>query len=227
MSAITKLPHTPAAVARAVGDALATADQAVRKAIVAGQMLAEIRAALPHGTWLPWLRQHCPALSDDRAERWIKASANAMLGYGIAAREIDIPVTRLLTAPAAELTKAQALVQTDFFAWLDGKTIKDCLSGVVVEGDEPHRITRAVNGATHGGAGGDRKDFPAFIGKALATVGSHLRHDLTPAQRAAVGAAFDRASAAWPRWLCEILAEATRRECKLSDAQRAARTEAA
>ena len=77
-------------------------------------------------------------------------------------------------------------------AWLDftaDKTIKQCLDGVCVEGDDAHRVDRAVNGKTKGGAGQtDRKDFPLFIAVKLKDIAAHLNHfkSMTPGQQAEV-----------------------------------------
>jgi hypothetical protein len=223
------LPHTPAAIQAAVADALAMADQAVKKAVIAGRMLAEQKAAVGHGQWLTWLTNYCPSITERRAQRWIEASERALGSFGLSNYPIEATATQLLTMPADALSPADAAVQLEFFRWLDGKTIKDCMSGVVVEGDEPHRITRANNGLKHGGSKGeDRKDFPTFIAASLRTIGTHLGHKHTPAQRTAIGASFDAAARSWPRWLVELMAEVAKREAKLSDAQRAARgTEAA
>ena len=52
-----------------------------------------------------------------------------------------------------------------FFSWFEftsNKTIKACLGGVFVDGEDSVRADRAINGATMGGSGGDRKDYPAF-----------------------------------------------------------------
>ena len=47
----------------------------VRHAIAAGELLIEARKQVPHGQWLPWLRDHC-AISERMAQRHIRLARN-------------------------------------------------------------------------------------------------------------------------------------------------------
>ena len=92
---------------------------------------------------------------------------------------IDIeatPISEILSRPVEELTEAAREWRQAWFDFTADKTIKQCLEGVIVEGDEGHRVDRAINGKLHGGAGGDRKDFPLFVARKFRDVGTHLSH---------------------------------------------------
>jgi hypothetical protein len=218
------VPHKLSEVRSAVLEALSLASAAVGKALAAGQMLAEVKAGLPHGQWLPWLARHLPELSEDTAERWIKAVTNAAVGAGIQTATLSLPFSQVLALAPADLPLEEREAQQLFLDFTANKTLKECMAGVIVEGDEPHRITRAANGKRLGGSNGeDRKDWPEFIGRKLEHITSHLGHQMTPGQAHAIGAKFDAALRQWPRWLNELLADYARRENKLSDAQRAGR----
>src|SRR6266545_3779811 len=73
----------------------------------------------------------------------LTAAINVVTQSGIT---IDISVTRLLSAPDADLSEPNLVARQTLFGFMDNKTIKECISGVVLDGDEPHRITRAANG---------------------------------------------------------------------------------
>lgn len=218
------IPYKPSVIRAAVQDALACAESAVMKAIHAGQMLIEIKASLERGQWLTWLTANCPELSEDRAQRWMLAATKTALSAGIQTNSFSLPWSQVLALPAAELPEAERKAQQLFLDFTQNKTLKDCMAGVMVEGDEPHRITRAANGKLLGGSHGeDRKDWPKFVGEKLSDVTSHLGHKLSAAQRTAVGASFDAAMRRWPRWLVELVGEYARREMKLSEEDRAGR----
>jgi hypothetical protein len=55
-NSLTDLAARIKAEHEAVGDAL---KNSVRHAIAAGELLIEAKAQLKHGTWLPWLKDHC------------------------------------------------------------------------------------------------------------------------------------------------------------------------
>jgi hypothetical protein len=53
---------------KACAEALQTA---LQHAVAAGKMLIEAKAQLPHGQWLPWLRDQC-SLSERKAQRYMR-----------------------------------------------------------------------------------------------------------------------------------------------------------
>jgi hypothetical protein len=51
--------------------------EVIRHAIEAGRRLAEAKALLPHGQWLPWLRANVPGISARTAQRYLAAAHHA------------------------------------------------------------------------------------------------------------------------------------------------------
>jgi len=144
-----------------------------------------------------------------------------------------ISISEMLTRSPDELpAPARAWRQ----AWLDlteRKSIKDCLGGVLVDGDEDHRIVRAINGATKGGKGGDRKDFALHAAMKLRHLGTHLSHweSTTETQRTEIKTLITAAIlgdeaklrgrhvetitfSAWPAEVCRTVQEAIRERLK-------------
>jgi hypothetical protein len=56
--------------------ALRSARTAIEHAIECGQLLLEARASVPHGGWLPWLRENTK-VSERTAQRWMRFAENA------------------------------------------------------------------------------------------------------------------------------------------------------
>jgi hypothetical protein len=56
-------------------DVMSIGRDVVRKAIEAGSALIEAKRQLPHGKWLPWLKENCE-LSDKTAQDYMKVAAN-------------------------------------------------------------------------------------------------------------------------------------------------------
>lgn len=48
-------------------------EEGIRSAIIAGRALIEAKALVPHGRWLPWIKQHC-TFSVGSAELYMKAA---------------------------------------------------------------------------------------------------------------------------------------------------------
>jgi hypothetical protein len=65
-----RLPILAAEIQAAHAAALAAARTSVEKAVEAGKLLIEAKAALPHGQWLPWLRDI--GLSPRTAQRYMQ-----------------------------------------------------------------------------------------------------------------------------------------------------------
>jgi hypothetical protein len=47
--------------------------------ILQGQALIAAKAHLKHGDWLPWLKAHCPKVSERNARRYMSRATNATL----------------------------------------------------------------------------------------------------------------------------------------------------
>ena len=53
------------------------ANETLCEVLLQGQDLLKVKASLPHGSWLTWLRAHCPKLSERRAQRYMALAAKA------------------------------------------------------------------------------------------------------------------------------------------------------
>lgn len=203
--------------AREVYDALLKQEAtAVNTALYFGAILCEIKEQVGHGEFIVARKEQFPDLSDDRAERWMKAAANVIAQVKLPT--LDVPVSRLLSASAEDLPDDAARdAQQLLFEFTKDKTIKECLAAVVVDGDEPHRITRAANGKKHGGTKGeDRKNWPQFIGEKLTDIAAHLKSwkSFTPVQVEATHAKFDGWIAKAPTALLTHLKQRINEELK-------------
>jgi len=218
-------------VISAVNDAYHAVDSATQKCLIAGQLLNEMKEHLGHEKFMPWVEKTFPEVTHNCCNRWMRGMSNVL--KALPAPPIDIEVSVVLTTPKEQLAPAQQKYKQAFLNLTDGRTLKECTSGVFVEGDEPHRIDRAINGKTKGGAGGDRKDFPRFVARHLGAITSMLvvkkkgaapkARQLAADQRANIGGSFAAALKQWPRPILEVIKEAAAQELKLSDEQRAAR----
>lgn len=178
------------------------AEQTVLRAVRIGHLLIEIKPALGHGNFQEWIEKEFPRLPYRTAARWMQAAERTIAASGIEPHLLTAPISELLAAEApagasAETLEARQLI----FDFMRDKTIKDCLAAVVVDGDEPHRITRAANGRKHGGhKGEDRKDWPKYIGVHLKDILQHLKSwkNYTPTQVKDTFARFDTALAQMP-----------------------------
>jgi hypothetical protein len=65
-----RLPILADEIRRAHADARAAAAWSIAKAKEAGALLIEAKKLVPHGGWLPWLKEHC-ALSERSAQRYM------------------------------------------------------------------------------------------------------------------------------------------------------------
>lgn len=209
----TKPTATIIRVKAAISEALNAATKAVGKALIAGHALIELKAEVGHSQFEAAVKQHFPEISERTARRWMEVAERSMQATGVV---IDIPVTKLLTAPTEELPEKAREARQLYLDFTEGKTLKE-LREVVVDGEDPHRITRAHNGRTKGGTKGeDRKDWPTFIGQKLSDVTAHLKHwqSFTPAQTAAAVAKADSAIGQWPTPWLQHLKERITKELK-------------
>jgi hypothetical protein len=94
MTRSNRLPALAAEIRRAHADVQEAAKTAAQRAIDAGHALIEAKDLLPHGGWLPWLREHC-ALAERTAQLYMKIARSGLesaivadLGLQAAARAI-------------------------------------------------------------------------------------------------------------------------------------------
>ena len=189
MKQIGKAPPLQAAIAliRAEVDLVQDmAEQTVARAIRVGHLLIETKPLLGHGNFQEWIEEEFPRLPYRTAARWMQAAERMLAATGIQPHLLCAPMSELLAPDAPAGANAESLeARQMIFDFMRDKTIKDCLAAVVVDGDEPHRITRAANGRKLGGSRGeDRKDWPKYIGIHLKDITAHLKSykSFTPAQ---------------------------------------------
>jgi len=75
--ALFKLQTLAAKIRTEYAKANASAMDAVEHAVAAGRLLAEAKATVAHGKWLPWLKANCPEISERRAQAYIQVSKRA------------------------------------------------------------------------------------------------------------------------------------------------------
>ncbi len=209
-----KLSNVFAPIRKAAREANEQARNAVGKAIYCGQLLNEIKDAIDHGDFLDAVEQNVPEISRVTAWRWMSAARNVIeakrgdlkeLGFDGSAANVALSTLLDPEAPAdsgGDIARARQLL----FDFTTGKTMKECMAAVIVDGEDAHRITRAHNGKTKGGSKGeDRKNFPAFIGEAFKTITAHLKFwkSYTPGQVETTFAKFACVS----KWPTPALAE--------------------
>lgn len=218
-------------------DALAAGYTAAQKAVVVGHYLLAKKADLEHGQFEAWRAKTIPELPESTAQRWqtaaMRSAKAALTGYAPAqiengVIEVDgevISISQVLTTPEQELSKSAREAKQLLLDFCADKTIKDCLSAVVNDGDADSRITRAANGKSKGGSNGeDRKDWPAYIGRHTSDItfligGKEKNKEtrwkgMTAGQREKIQDAFTTALGNWPTGLLEHIANAAKEELK-------------
>jgi len=200
----------------AIDDALASFETSRQKCLVVGQMLWDVRRRIPHGEFQDYIERNFHKLEYRTAKRWIDA-AEQIVKFLPPPVALDIDVSVLLTTDSTKLSKENQKYKQMLLDLNANTTLKDAANGVFNEGDEAHRITRAVNGKTKGGAGNvDRKDFPTFIGKKLSDLTTHLHgyQKFTAPQLERTELLFKQNLAKWPSPVLEMLAKQLREELK-------------
>jgi hypothetical protein len=233
----SSVPEEARRILLAFEDAQSARDQASYKTFVCGLMLCEQRDRIagaqsfdrtkPEDSKFKfWLEKYCPQLAVRTAYAWMDYAERICLVQAKLAGPLQIPLSTALTAPEKELTPEALEWKQGLFEFMKGKTMKEAVAACAVDGDEPHRITRAYNGkyAKGAGSGGNRKNFPAFTAQKLRHITTFLGHKLTPVEQGKITASFDAAVQKWPRWMVERLAEMAKRELKLSEEERVGRT---
>ena len=162
----------------AVREALTAVEGARQKCMAAGQLLNDFKATLHHGEFAVWREKNLPEVSDRTAQLWMRAAENIVKALPEGAIDVEtISISEVLSTPDHCLSPANLKYKQAWLDFTNDKTIKECLNGVFVEGDEGHRVDRAINGKTMGGKGNvDRKDWPVFVAVKLNDITAHLAH---------------------------------------------------
>jgi hypothetical protein len=229
-------------VQRVVRAAIASVEESRQKCLLAGQMLFEVQKGLATGQFDVFVQTYLPEISVRTAYNWAKAAGNvakALPQYIDV--ESSLQVSGFLTLPDAELTDAQLKYKQAWFDFTENRTIKECLSGVFVDGNDAVSAARAINGKTKGGVGmqPDRKAFEKFTATKLKHITSFLTvqtkaagtgqkrvtgwRELGGAQKTAISAAFIQFLQTAPAWLLDNLADQIKLEARMSDAERLSR----
>lgn len=92
-------------------EVLRCAAQGAEHAKRAGEMLQQVKAALPHGAWLPWLAEHCE-VSPRMAQRYMRIAAGWSTLESKTTRVSHLPTRRALAlletpTPATEPTASR------------------------------------------------------------------------------------------------------------------------
>lgn len=74
--AATPLPELAQQIINAHRAADASARDSVQHAITAGRLLIEVKARLPHGEFLPWLKANCSDVNQRTAQRYVQVAKN-------------------------------------------------------------------------------------------------------------------------------------------------------
>jgi hypothetical protein len=238
-----KMPAAPVgfdlvAAAERVDQQIQRADRAVgvaiNEAVTVGLMLLEVREHLDGNGHS---NQHTPAelqfqkFVEEAGERngvgratlyrWIGAAQGTRRGAlenaAIDVEALSVPLSVVLTAPEEELPEEAREVRQLLFRFMAEKSsLKECAAaGVVVDGDDASRITRAHNGKSKGGTRGeDRKDFPKFIKGKLAHINTHLEHwdAFTAGQKEETILAWAQFWEGCPKAVIELVVKAAKKE---------------
>ena len=73
--------------------------------MMCGDLLIEAKAKLAHGTWRPWLKEHCPSLSERTAQVYVSLAKNRA---AIEAKSADAADLTMTIRDALELIARQA-----------------------------------------------------------------------------------------------------------------------
>ena len=224
------------------------------KALIAGQCLLEYRENLnvspschdgmtgrfldkkPADRFDAWVERQIPDISRRTAYRWMEAAERVgRVQLGLRAHEdftttIEIegaapmPLSQALTLPEEALPAEALAFRQGLFDFMADRTLNDALNAVVDGESAAKRITLAAGGKKQKGQG-DRKAFEEFTERKLKHLTTFFRAKLHTNQKAKIVTAFHSALRAWPRWVLEGLEDTCRAELKLTDHERAARTE--
>lgn len=222
--------------------AATTAARAVNEAVTAGAALIVLREQCRadgnfHSRSKPSDDQFAGILDEIAAEvgctsrtlyNWIAAAegTQSYLAQAVDIQAVTTPLAGLLTMPETELPESDREARQLLFSWLEDKTIKDAMAGVIVGGDDAARVKRASNGKFKGGthAEDNRKDFPKFIAEHLADIttllGARERdrqrrwNTMSAGERQRIADAFAGGIEVWPTPLLEELIRTAKEQLK-------------
>jgi hypothetical protein len=220
---------------------------AVPRGLIVGQLLIEQRHALlssgagwmnPHKAvgdqFAAWLEKNCPKITARTAYNWMKGAENTakaifpkrtdeLVESGCIEIESEvIPISTVLLENGG--SRFLELKQ-QYFDFAAEKTMKECIGGVFLDGNDPTSITRAHNGRTAKGAGGsgDRKAYAQFTATKLKHITTFVNSNMPDGERVQIIACTMAAQENWPKWYLKAIVEKAQKELKLSDEERAAR----
>ena len=181
-----------AAIRQEVLETLHAAESVTRRAARCGLMLREKREALRAATsgagghprawhdgtkqdedrFAVWIAKTIPELSKTTAYRWMEAAERVTKALKDSLPALDAPLSTVIDIDAEPETPEAAQARQLWMDFTQDKTLADILRDVTLEGDKPHRITRAHAGKTQGGthARDNRKDWPAFVANGFLSV---------------------------------------------------------
>ena len=224
MTKLTKLSDQFAPIRKAAREANDQAKTAVGKAIYCGQLLNELKDRVEHGDFLAAVEANVPEIGRATAWRWMTAARNVLAATSGDLKQLGFgggettPLSALLDPDSPVAASADThLARQLLFDFTAGKTMRECLAAVVVDGEDAHRITRAHNGRTAGGTKGeDRRAWPEFIRRKLSDISTHLKswRTMTGAQTEAIEAAYKIEISKWPAPLLETLKKTINDELK-------------
>jgi hypothetical protein len=228
----------PTSIKRQAVKATTAVENARQECLLLGHMLNEVQEQLQHGQFKLWIEKNLPEISYESAHNYARAAANIVKALPAPSIDIDtevVSISTILSQPDAELSAASREWKQQWLDFTADKTIKECLQGVFVDGDEGHRADRAINGKTRGGTHGeDRKDFPLFCAVKMRDTSTHLSHwkGMSKLQQSELEQVFRSAilgdattlsrgrqmvfkfAAMWPEDLCRVVAEACKERLK-------------
>ncbi|SPE48868.1 hypothetical protein SBV1_10005 [Verrucomicrobia bacterium] len=228
--ALTKaqIPHAAEfgpRVSQAYDDATEATRDAIHKCLHVGTLLNEWKTACGHGQFLKLLRTEAPQISEDTAERWMRAAANLLAGLPVPPDCRQTPVSTLLSTPPEHLPAPARKWRLDWKASTSGKTIKDCLCRLSTDGD------RAQSGKRK-----EEKSISLFVAQTMRRLGRRLSGWTASSEhqkgevKEVVSAAFQGATVklgakvisfdAWPLDICEAIAQAAARAAKFRNSCR-------
>jgi len=109
---------------QAYREALLDMANGLRRVVICGGILMEIKERVGHGNFLLWLAKNAPEIPVRTAQRWMFLAAglrdnlqdrhNGVFG--------DLPINRLLQLPETDVSEDQRTIRTDAMDLLQGKT---------------------------------------------------------------------------------------------------------
>ena len=149
-------PDTPLSLAAQINaahdDACRAAQSAVAHARRAGQLLIEAKAGLAHGSWLSWLGEHCPTISERTAQAYMRVARDWPVLEANPQRVADLPLRDALALlaepkddePVADLEDVAPLganpTADELLAWIEAMSRRTDAADLLFKNDlEAHK----------------------------------------------------------------------------------------